>query len=161
MAESPAVGDIVKNITDDVKILVQGEIDMAKAELAPSAKNAGVGAGLFGAAGYFGLNALTLLYIAGALGIAALGLPIALGFVIMAVILLVIAAILALVGRAAVKKIKGLDKTVAEANASVAAVKGAVSRATAAAKAPQIEGRVVSERAALRDTFGRSNGSPR
>lgn len=154
MAESPAVGDIIKKITDDVKILVQGEVELAKSELVPSAKNAGKGAGMFGGAGYFGLNALTLLYIAGALGIAALGLPIAIGFVIMAGILLVIAGILALIGLAAVKKVKGPEQTIAEANTSVDAVKGAVGRATAAAKAPQIEGKVVDEQTQLGNSFG-------
>ena len=48
-----AVGDIIKNITDDVKLLVQDQMELAKAELVPAAKNGGTGAGLFGAAGYF------------------------------------------------------------------------------------------------------------
>ena len=53
-----AVGDIIKNITDDVKLLVQDQIELAKTELVPAAKNGGTGAGLFGAAGYFGLPRL-------------------------------------------------------------------------------------------------------
>lgn len=161
MAESPELGDIVKNITDDVKILVQAEMELAKAELVPSAKNAGLGAGMFGVAGYFGLSALTMLYIAGALGIAALGLPIAVGFLIMAGVLLVIAGILALIGVGRMKKIKGPEKTVAEAQTSVDVVKGAVTRANAAAKAPQIEGKVVEEKAAVKNTFGPPNGELR
>lgn len=161
MAESPELGDIVKNITDDVKILIQGEMELAKAELVPSAKNAGVGAGMFGVAGYFGLSALTMLYIAGALGIAALGLPVAVGFLIMAGVLLLIAGILALIGVGRMKKIKGPEQAVAEAQTSVDVVKGAVTRANAAAKAPQIEGKVVDEQAALKNNFGPSNSQLR
>ena len=147
MADSPAVGDIIKNITDDVKHLVQSEIELAKAELIPSAKKAGVGAGMFGGAGYFGINGLTLLYVAAALGIAALGLSLWLSFLIVAVALLLIAGILALVGLRLVKQVKGPEKTIAQAQETVTEVKAAISHSTAAAKAPQIEGEVVASRA--------------
>ncbi|MCW2805303.1 MAG: hypothetical protein QOF52_2037 [Propionibacteriaceae bacterium] len=146
MADSPAVGDLIKSITDDVKSLVRGEIELAKAELTPSAKNAGLGAGLFGGAGYFGINAMTLLYIAAALGLAALGVPLWLAFLIVAVVLLIIAAILALIGKSRIDKVKGPDATIAQANQSVAEIKAAVQRGTAAANAPQIEGQAVGSR---------------
>lgn len=147
MAEPQAVGDIIKSITDDVKILVRGEIELAKAELVPSAKKVGAGVGMFSAAGYFAVNALSLLFIAGALGISAIpGIHIAVAFVIMAVIVLLIAGILALIGRAAVKKAKGPDKAIAEAQTSVDSIKAAVERGTAAATAPRIEGKVVPSR---------------
>jgi uncharacterized membrane protein YqjE len=147
MADSPAVGDIIKSITDDVKHLVRNEIELAKAELIPSAKKAGIGAGMFGGAGYFGINGLTLLYIAVALGIAALGVAIWLAFLIVAVALLLIAGILGLIGLRSVKQVKGPERTIAQANETVAEVKGAIQRANAAAKAPQIEGRVVETKA--------------
>ena len=38
-----AVGDIIKNITDDVKLLVQDQIELAKTELTPAAKQGGTG----------------------------------------------------------------------------------------------------------------------
>ena len=34
------VGDLVKNITDDVKVIVRSEVQLAKSELSSSAKNA-------------------------------------------------------------------------------------------------------------------------
>lgn len=143
MATEREVGDIVKGITDDVKVLVKGELDLAKAELKPAAKHGGVGAGMFGGAGYFGLNALSLLFIAGALGIAqGFGLAWALGFVIMAGVLLVVAGILALIGKAQIGKVKGPEAAIAEANVSVASVKEAVARGNAAATAPRIKGEV-------------------
>jgi Putative Actinobacterial Holin-X, holin superfamily III len=149
MADSPAVGDIIKDITDDVKQLVQDEIELAKAELIPSAKKAGIGAGLLGGAGYFGINGLTLLYVAVALGIYALGLSLWLSFLIVAVALLLIAGILGAIGLVNVKKVKGPERTIAQAKESVASIKGAIQHGTAAAKAPQIEGSVVD---------GRNNG---
>ncbi len=162
MAEPQAVGDIVKNITDDVKVLVRGEVELAKAELVPSAKKAGVGAGMLGAAGYLAINALSLLFIAGGLGISALVLKltqppvtgtsaasvsgwIAIGFVIMAVLLLIVAGLLALLGRAAIKKIKGPKETVAEAKTSLDSIKTAINRGNAAAKVPEIEAIVVKD----------------
>lgn len=146
MPNSPAVGDIIKAITDDVRVLVKDEVELAKAELIPSAKNAGKGAGMLGAAGYFGINALTLLYITAALGLYALGLAPWLAFLIVAVALLLVAGVLALLGLRTVKKIKGPEKTIAQANETVAELKGAIQHGTAAAKAPQIEGRVVDNR---------------
>jgi membrane protein implicated in regulation of membrane protease activity len=145
MADAPAVGDLIKGIQDDVRALVQDEIELAKAELVPSAKKAGIGAGLLGGAGYFGINGATLLYVAAALGLYALGLSLWLSFLIVAVVLLLIAGILALIGMRNLKKVKGPDRTIAQAKTSVAEIKGAIQQGTAAAKAPQIEGSVVGD----------------
>ncbi|WP_375426236.1 phage holin family protein [uncultured Friedmanniella sp.] len=141
------VGDIVKSITDDVKLLVRDEIQLAKAELVPAAKNAGIGAGMFGAAGYFGICALSVLYFAAAFGLVALGLSYWLSFLIVGVVLLVVAAVLGLIGLTLVKKVKGPQRTIASVNTTVAELKGAVQRGNDAAKSPEIEGEVVASRA--------------
>ena len=146
MADRP-VGEIIQGITDDAKLLVNDTVELAKTEIIPAAKNAGIGAGMFGAAGYFGINALTLLYIAAAFGLVALGVAPWLAFVIVAVVLLVVAGVLALIGYTRVKKVKAPEKTIAQAQESVAEISGAFKRANAAAKAPQIEGRVVETKA--------------
>lgn len=131
------VGEIIKNITEDVKVLVRGEIELAKAELIPSGKNAGVGAGFFGAAGYLALNAASLIFLAlsaliGWLFYSLLNISylpaFAIGFAIMAVLLLVVAGILAMMGKAKLKKINGPERTVAQGKAAVDDVKGAVER---------------------------------
>ena len=146
MAEQ-AVGDIIKSITEDVKLLVKDEIELAKAELIPAAKNGGIGAGLFGAAGYFAICALSVLYFAAAYGLAALGLALPLAFLIVGVALLLIAGICAGIGLMLIKKVKGPERTIKQANKTVTEVKGAAQHAIAAAKAPQIEGQVVPTRA--------------
>jgi hypothetical protein len=138
-----AVGDIIKNITDDVKLLVQDQVELAKAELTPAAKKGGTGLGLFGVAGYFALSASILLYVAAAFGLVNAGLAPWLAFLIVGVALLLIAGILGGVGYLVVRKINGPDRTIAQAKQSVAEVKEAAQRAVAAANAPQIEGQVV------------------
>ena len=141
-----SVSDLIKGITDDVKLLVRDEIQLAKAELVPAAKNAGIGAGLFGAAGYFAICALSVLYFAAAFALAQV-MDTWLAFLIVGVALLLIAAVLGLVGFLMVKRVKAPEKTIANANATVTEIKAAVQRGNAAATAPQIEGEVVSSRA--------------
>jgi Putative Actinobacterial Holin-X, holin superfamily III len=146
MAE-PAVGDIIKGITDDVKLLVRDEVELAKSELVPTAKKAGMGAGLFGAAGYFAISGVSILYFAVAFGLAALGLSLWLAFLLVGIALLIIAAVAGAIGYVTVRKVKGPERTVAQANQTVADVKWAAQHALAAANAPEIEGEVVNRRA--------------
>lgn len=146
MADSP-VGDIIKSITDDVKLLVKDEVELAKAELVPSAKKAGVAGGMFGAAAYLALVASILLFITLALGLWALGLAPWLSFLIVAVALLLLAGVLGFIGYTQVKKVKAPERAIAQAQDAVAEISGAVKRANAAAKAPQIEGTVVEPKA--------------
>ena len=146
MAEQP-VGDIIKSITEDVKLLVRDEIELAKAELIPAAKNGGIGGGLFGAAGYFGICATFRSSISRrpsawsrwAWRVA--GLPDRRRR----------AAAdrrhLRRVGYMMIKKVKAPERTIAQANKTVAEVKDAAQRALAAANAPQIEGTVVPDQA--------------
>ena len=104
MAE-PEIGEVIKDITADVQTIIKGEIELAKAEMMPQVKRAGIGAGMLGAAGYFAIQAATLLFICGGLALSALYqgvVPITwaftLGFLTMAVILLVVAGIRVLIG---------------------------------------------------------------
>lgn len=53
----PSIAELVKRLSDQSAALVRQEVDLAKAELAVKGKRAGVGAGMFGAAGVFGLYA--------------------------------------------------------------------------------------------------------
>jgi hypothetical protein len=145
------VGDIVKSISGDVKLLVRDEIQLAKSELVPAAKNAGIGAGMFGAAAYFAISALLVLYFAAAFGLVALGLSEWLAFLLVGVVLLLIAAVLGLVGFTLIRKVKGPERTIASANATIAELKAAVQRsnnaANAAANGSEVEGEVVAARA--------------
>lgn len=141
--EAPGVKDIFDKIKSDVQVLVKGEVELAVSELKPSAVNAGIGAGMFSGALYFVLNALILLFIAGSLAIWKwLDLPIALGFVIMAGVLIVVAGILALIGLVRIKKVKGPEQAIDQGQRTADSVKEAIARGNAAATAERIEGSV-------------------
>lgn len=136
------VGDIVKSITGDVKLLVRDEVQLAKSELVPAAKNAGIGAGLFGVAGYFAITALLILYFAAAYGLATV-LPTWLAFLIVGAVLLVLAAVAGLIGLVLVRRVKGPRRTIASAKETVAELKAAVQRsnesASAAGRSSEVE----------------------
>jgi Putative Actinobacterial Holin-X, holin superfamily III len=53
-----SLADLVKHLSDQTATLVRQELDLAKAELTAKGKKAGLGAGMFGAAGVFGLYAV-------------------------------------------------------------------------------------------------------
>ena len=50
-----STGDLVKQLSEQASTLVKKEVDLAKAELSQKGKQAGIGAGMFGAAGLFGV----------------------------------------------------------------------------------------------------------
>jgi uncharacterized membrane protein YqjE len=52
------IGDLLKRLSQETTQLVRQEMELAKAEMAEKGKRAGVGAGMFGAAGVVGLLAL-------------------------------------------------------------------------------------------------------
>lgn len=53
-----SIADLLKQLSDQTATLARQELDLAKAELAVKGKKAGLGAGMFGGAGVFGLYAL-------------------------------------------------------------------------------------------------------
>jgi len=98
-----STADLVREVTELVPRLVQEEMALAKAELTEKGKHAGVGAGLFGSGGLFAFFAVALLITAAVLGLAEV-VPAWASALIIAAVLLVIAGILALLGRSQVKK---------------------------------------------------------
>ena len=53
--------ELTKQLSEQTKTLVQQEVELAKAELSEKGKRAGIGAGMFGGAGLFGLFAFATL----------------------------------------------------------------------------------------------------
>jgi uncharacterized membrane protein YqjE len=96
-------GDLLKELSGQTTTLVRQEIELAKAELGEKGKTAGLGAGLFGAAGVFGLGAFAALTtcIIAALDSA---MPLWLAALIPAVVYGAIAGVLALQGREKVRE---------------------------------------------------------
>ena len=95
--------DLLKELSDHTTTLVKQEIDLAKAELSEKGKKAGLGAGMFGGAGLFGVFAFAALTTC---IIAALESPLNLWLaaLIVAVVYAAVAGVLALQGRKKVKE---------------------------------------------------------
>ena len=123
MAKDKTVGQLVVDIKRDLTDLVKSEVALAKAELADDAKAAGLGAGLFAGAALFGFFALMLLLIGASLTLALL-LPTWASFLVVGVLLLLVAGVLALVGKSKISKVKAPERTIATSKDSVQALKG-------------------------------------
>ena len=110
-AATTSLGDLLGEVTRDISTLMRQEVVLAKAELKESAGKSAKGAGLLGGAGYSALMAVFFL---------SLGLWWALGTfmgggwsgVVVAVIWVVIALILFVVGRRQLKEVQGAPQTV-------------------------------------------------
>lgn len=114
--EDRSLGEIISEVMDNASTLVKQEVELAKAEAKVAATRAGKGVGMFvGAAigALMALFALTLLlwWVIGIL-IGSSTAP-ALGWsgLIVTVLWLVVAGVLAAVGKSEMDKIKGLPKT--------------------------------------------------
>lgn len=88
--------------------LVRDEIQLAQAQLTEKGKSLGTGAGLFAGAGVFALFGLGWLLHTAYLGLA-LALPAWASALIVAVVVLIVAAILALIGRNMLKNAPAME----------------------------------------------------
>lgn len=116
-----SLGELVATVTRDMSLLVQKEIELAKAELAATASKAGVGVGLLSGAGFFAFFALVLASFAGAFGFSD-GLNIALwaGFLCMTGVYVLAAAVFGLLGVRRMKRLRGPERTKAAAAETMA-----------------------------------------
>ncbi len=99
----PTVGALVHDLTQQVSTLVRDEMRLAQAELTQKGKRAGIGIGLFSAAGLLGFFGLAVLITTVVLALA-LVLPAWLAALVVSVLLFVGAGIAALVGRSNVRQ---------------------------------------------------------
>ncbi len=109
-----SISALVNSAITDGQNLVKQQIELAKAELSDSAKQAAATSGMLIGAATLGFLAFVFALVAGAYGIVAAGLPEWAGFLIVAGALLLIAAILGLLGRNRANQIKGPERAVAQ-----------------------------------------------
>jgi hypothetical protein len=119
----PSLGELLSDVSQDLTALIRQEADLAKAEIKQSATRAGKGAGMLGGAtvaGHF-----VLLFLSIALWWA-LGETLGRGWsaLIVAALWLVVAAVLALVGRKELRSIGGVPQTAATVKKIPEAIKG-------------------------------------
>ena len=97
-AQDASLGELVKQLSEQTSRLARQEVELAKVELQEKGKRAGLGAGMFGGAGLFGLYAVGALVAAAILALAT-AVDAWLAALIVAAVLGAIAGILALVGK--------------------------------------------------------------
>jgi len=98
-----STSDLLRQLSDQTTTLVRQEIELAKLEFREKGKKAGLGAGMFGGAGLFGVMALGTLT-AGLVMALATFLPGWIAALIVTVVYAAIAGVLALRGKAEVKE---------------------------------------------------------
>jgi uncharacterized membrane protein YqjE len=98
-----SVPELLRQLSDQTATLVRQELDLAKVELAEKGKQAGIGAGMFGAAGVVGLYALGALTAAVILALS-LAMSGWLAALIVAVVYGAVAGVLALTGKSRVER---------------------------------------------------------
>jgi len=134
------LGQLVASATQDISTLVRSEIALAKAEVSVQVKKAGVGGGLLAGAAVIAFYSVYFIFTTIAEGIQALGLPRWLSFLIVTVFMLLVAGVLAMLG---VKKMKTVnptpEKTISEAQTTVAALKSATEHPGTTVPAPRPE----------------------
>jgi uncharacterized membrane protein YqjE len=101
--ESRSTADLVKLAAEQISTLVRDELKLAQSELTEKGKKAGLGVGMFGGAGVVALYGVGALLAAAIIGLADV-MPPWLAALLVGVVLFVVAGILAIVGRGAVKK---------------------------------------------------------
>jgi uncharacterized membrane protein YqjE len=116
----PSVGELVRRASENVSTLVRAEIELAKAELSTTVKRAGIGGGMIAAAVAILIFSVPFLFVVIAEGLVALGLPRWLSYLIVWVLFLLVAAVLALIGRSQLRKIKPPERTIKTAKDTAA-----------------------------------------
>jgi hypothetical protein len=93
-----SIGELIGRLSEQGARLVHAEIELAKAEMAARAQAAGIGIGLFAGAAMFGFFAFATLIATAIMGLANAVAPWLAGLIV-SIVLLILTATLALVGR--------------------------------------------------------------
>ncbi|MGL4745993.1 MAG: phage holin family protein [Dermatophilaceae bacterium] len=117
------IGQLVADVSHDVEGIVRGEIALAKAEIFSGAKGIGKGAGLLAGAGFVALLGLIFLFHT-LVRVVGIWLPLWAGYAIVTALMFLVAAVLALLGRAAISSANPApERAIDQAQQTVAALK--------------------------------------
>lgn len=108
--ERRSLGQVLGDVSSDLSTLVRQELALAKAEVSQSATNAGKGVGMFAGAAVAGLLLLVFLSLSIMWGLGQF-IGNQWSALIVAVIWLIVAVVLALVGKKELARVKGLPQT--------------------------------------------------
>ncbi|NHC15718.1 phage holin family protein [Motilibacter deserti] len=107
---TPSLGELLGEVTKDLSTLMRQEVALAKAEVKQEASKAGKGAGMLGAAGFAGYMVLLFLSITLLWALDNV-MDTSLAALIVAVIWAVVGAVLFVMGRAQMKKVRAPKQT--------------------------------------------------
>ncbi len=117
------IGQLVADATHDLEGIVRGEIALARAEVTSGAKVIGKGVGLLAGAGVLALMGVVFLLHSAAWGIAE-WLPVWAGYLIVAVVVLIVGAVLGLLGKKALDKARPApERAIDQAQQTLAVIK--------------------------------------
>ncbi len=103
----PRLADLVAGAVRDIQTLISGQVELAKAEIAQSAKRGAQGGGLIGLAIFMALFALLMFAFSAAYGLVNAGLKPWAAFLIVGTVMLLVTALLGLIAYRQFKKITG------------------------------------------------------
>jgi uncharacterized membrane protein YqjE len=120
------IGALVHRLSEQIPELVRSELRLAQAELTEKGRRAGIGVGMFSAAGLLAFLGLGTLVVTAVLALD-LVVPAWVAALVVAVALLLVAGAVALVGKREVQQAAppAPERTIASVKQDVAAVKGA------------------------------------
>jgi putative superfamily III holin-X len=100
--EQQPTAQLIEQLSGQISVLVRDELTLARLEMTEKGKRAGVGAGLFGAAGLVALYGVGALLVTGGAALA-LVMPVWTAVLVVAAVVIVVAGIASLMGRKQVK----------------------------------------------------------
>jgi hypothetical protein len=110
--DEQSLGELVATMTRDLSVLVNKEIELAKAEITEDIKRAGLGAGFLGGGGFLAYFGALFLSVAAGFGIHGLGLGLGWSFLIVAGVYFLLAGLLAVLGVKSVSKVGPPRRTI-------------------------------------------------
>jgi len=121
--DDQSLGELVATVSRDLSVLVNREIELAKAELSADIKRAGIGAGFLGGGGFLAYFGALFLSVAAAFGLHGLGLGLGWSFLIVAGVYFALAGLLAMAGVKSVRKVGPPRRTIATVKEDLAWVR--------------------------------------
>jgi len=118
--QEPSVGELVRRASEHASTLVRAEIELARTELTQTMKRGGIGGGLLAAAGVVLLFSVPFLFVMLAEVLVAVGVWRWLAYLIVWVVFLLIAGVLALIGRSQLRKVHKPERTLRTAKDTAA-----------------------------------------
>ena len=124
------IGQLVADATHDLEGIVRGEIALAKAEVTDGAKVIGKGVGLLLGAAFLALMGFVFLLHSAAWGIST-WLPVWAGYLIVAVVVMIIAGVLGLLGKKALDNARPApERAIDQAQQTIAVLKSPLGEPT-------------------------------